>query len=793
MFRNYFKIALRNIQRQKAFSIINISGLAIGIACFIIIMLYVRFEFSYDDFHEKKDRIYRIYLHWTKLKYMSSNYYAITAAPMAPAMKEEFPEIVSSVRVHDVNDVLFTYENNSFYEKGIFADEDFLMMFSFELLKGSKESALTEPNSIIISKKLAKKYFGDEDPMNKILKYNKRINLTVKGVHADVPENSHLKFDFIISFITLDKTLGRNMTGWGSQNYHTYIEFQENFDYRELEDKLPEFMRKFEGDSNETMTFLLQPLKDVHLRSYFNFDIAEKSDIKYMYMFSIIAFVIMVIACINYMNLSTAKGTKRASEIGIRKVVGAHRRQLISQLMGETLFLTIISAIAAVLIVYLSLPYFNDFINKELELNIAENLSYVLWFTCIMIFVAIVSGSYSSLFLSSFSPIKVIKGKSGSGKISHSLRRLLVIFQFCITVFLIGGTTVVYDQMQYIKNKDLGFSREHIVVTQVRDNLVRSSYKAIRNKLIQNHNIVKVSSSEKLPYGFTSRTIAQIESKNGQFREIPHFWGYIDQDFIDLFGLRIIKGRNFSEDIRTDIDRGFIVSELLVEKMGWTDPIGKKVQVDGIDGQVIGIIRDFHHYSLHHEIGPVMLRCIEKAEYINYISIKIRPGNIRETVDQIKSTFTEINPNHTFVYFFLDDAFNDMYKSEQKLGSVFQVFTLLAIFISSLGLLGLVSFMAEQRKKEISIRKALGASVTDLVSLISIEFIKYTLTASIIALPATYYLMNNWLTNFTYRIDLGIGIFVFSTGMGVIIALLTVGYKSIRSAVSNPVDSLRYE
>ncbi|MCP4727319.1 MAG: FtsX-like permease family protein, partial [bacterium] len=528
MFRNYFKIALRNIQRQKAYSIINISGLAIGIACFILIMLYVQFEFSYDDFHEKKDRVYRIYMHWTSVQYMSSNYYAVTAAPMAQALKEEFPEVTHAVRIEGDSETLLTYGNKSFYERGIFTEDDFTDIFSFEFLKGDTHSALREPNTIIISENLAEKYFGDEDPIDKMLKYDEDVDLVVKGIYANVPENSHIKFDFIISFITLEKTLKRNMNRWGSQSYYTYIELQENYNYKEFEDKLPAFMRKFEGDSNETMTFLLQSLEDIHLKSYFNFDFAENSDIKYIYMFSIIAFVIMVIACINYMNLSTAKGTKRAAEIGIRKVVGAHRLQLISQFMGETIFLTLISAAAAVFIVFISLPYFTDFINKELELNISGNLSYVLWLAGLILFVSVVSGSYSALFLSSFSPIKVIKGKIVSGRSRLQFRSLLVVFQFCITVFLIGGTIVVYDQMQYIKNKDMGFDREQIFVVPVEDNFVKRGFAAIKNELIQNHNILKVTSSGSLPYGFTNRNTTNMEREDGEFSELPHFTGYVD-------------------------------------------------------------------------------------------------------------------------------------------------------------------------------------------------------------------------------------------------------------------------
>ncbi|MCP4727948.1 MAG: hypothetical protein GY863_23110, partial [bacterium] len=466
---------------------------------------------------------------------------------------------------------------------------------------------------------------------------------------------------------------------------------------------------------------------------------------------------------------------------------------LISQFMGETIFLTLIAAAAAVFIVFISLPYFNNFINKELELNIAGNLSYVLWLAGIVLFVSVVSGSYSALFLSSFSPIKVIKGKIINIRSRHQFRSLLVIFQFCITVFLIGGTVVVYDQMQYIKNKDMGFSREQIIVIPVEDNFVKRGYTTIKNELIQNHNILKVTSSGSLPYGFTNRNTTNMEREDGEFSELPHFTGYVDQDFIDLFGLQLLKGRNFSDDIPTDVSQGFIVNELLVEKMGWKEPIGKRIRFGETEGRVIGVVRNFHHYSLHHEIKPVIMKYFKNRNRIQYISIKIRPDNINDTVDLIRSTVDQYSVNHPYNYYFMDDAFNEMYLSEQKLGSIFRVFTFIAIFISCLGLFGLVSFLAEQNRKEISIRKVLGASVPKLVSLISFEFIKYTLIADIIALPAVFYLMNNWLNGFTYRIDLGIEFFMFSAGMGILIALLTVGYKSVRSAVSNPVDSLRYE
>ncbi len=793
MFRNYMKTALRNVQRHRAFSIINVSGLTIGIACFILIMLYVQFEFSYDNFHEKRDRIFRIYMHWESLTYMSSNYYAVTAAPMAPALKEEFPEVVKAVRIKNDDESLISYGEKSFYETGIFADEDFVDIFSFDFLSGDINSALTEPNSIIISDKIASKYFNDEEPLGKILKYNENIDLIVKGVLADIPENSHLKFEYIISFLTLDKTLNRTIDRWGSQSYYTYIELNEDCDYKEFEKKLPGFMGNYKGDSNGTMTFLLQPLYDIHLRSYFNFDPAETSDIKYIYMFSIVAFVIMIIACINYMNLSTAQGIKRTAEIGIRKVVGACRKQLISQFMGETFMLTIIAGATAVCSVYLILPYFNSFIGKELMLNISANISNVIWIFCIILFVAVVSGSYSSLFLSSFTPIKVIKGKLKSGSSHHRFRSILVIFQFCITIFLIGGTTIVYKQMKYIKNKDMGFDREHILVVPVEDSLVKKSYNSIKNELSNNHNIIEISSSGSLPYNFTNRNIAQFEREDGQFSQLPYFGGYIDSNFINLFGLRLTEGRDFSLNIPEDISKGFIVSELLVEQMGWEAPLGKLVRIDNIEGEVIGVIRNFHHYSLHHEIKPVVMRYIKRNSWIQYISVKIRPENIEDSIELISNTIAQYSLNHPFSYFFMDDAFNDLYKSDQKLGKIFRIFTLLAILISCLGLFGLVSFIAEQKRKEIGIRKALGASAAKLISILSVEFLKYAVIAGLIALPAAYYIMNSWLKNFTYRIEPGIEIFVFSAGLGVLISMMTVGYKSIMSAVSNPVDSLRDE
>lgn len=803
MLINYLKIALRNIKRHKGYSIINIAGLAVGISCFILLMLYVQYETSFDAFHKKADRIYRIIRKTPAHIYSGKELRAQTPGPLAQTLMKEYPEVIHATKIGlYFTELLFTHENQTFYEKGISADKNFFKVFSFQLEKGNPETALAEPFAIVLTERLAEKYFGAEEPIGKTIKINENYNVKITGIVREIPKNSHLQFDYIMSIISLKLTQGKNnyLVRWDTpNNFQTYIELHKDTDYKELEKKLPAFAKRYVGhlernQKGQMESYHLQPLKNIHLDSHVEDAISANSKKLYIYIFTIIACVILLIACINYMNLTTASASKRSREIGIRKVVGALRQQLIKQFLFESIILTVIAFSAAVLIVTLILPLFNSFIDRNITFNILGNSNIIVGFIALLIFTGILSGLYPSLVISSFQPVKILKGAHNSFSKKSSLRNSLVVFQFCLSILLIVGAVVIVKQLSFIRNKELGFNREQILVVTVRDDRILRSYPSIKNALLQYPNITGISKSNDLPITQGSTGDVFVEGTDaGPGNEFKPYIVYVDQDFLDVYEIELISGRNFSMEFTNESLNSVIINETAAKMLGWKEPIGKQCRTwPAENGKVIGVIQDFHFHSLYNRIEPLILT-YAPPHMGRYLSIKISSGNIEKTTDFINKTFKSFGSNRPLECFFLDDAFDSIYKAEQRLGVAFNYFSGLALFIACLGLSGLSSYIAETRTKEIGIRKVLGATAPRIAFLLYGKFALTILIANMIAFPIAYYASSKWLENFAYKISIDIWVFLLPAVISFAISFLTVSYQTIKAAYANPVDSLRYE
>jgi len=794
MIHNYMKIALRNIKRHKGYSFINIAGLAIGMTCFIFIMLYVQHELSFDNFHEKKDRIYRVIRRNPGQIFMGSDYYVDTPEPLAKAMMDDLPEVEHASRAGKLFNPLLSYKDSRFYENGIIADENFLNIFSFTLLRGDK-SGLSEPNTIYLTERLAKKYFGNEDPMNKIIDYRQfmeNYQLIVKGIIEDVPHNSHIRFDFIISFETWKNDPEKQDDfNWGKSIFYTYLTLEEVADYKFVESKLAGLFAKYTGNMYSGIQWMIEPLGTIHLHSDYNWDWAAITDIKYLYIFGAIGMVILLVACINYMSLATGRSAKRAREIGIRKVVGARNNQLIRQFLSESVILSILSAIISAAAVKLLLPVFNNFTGLPLTFNPLSN-SYILpGIFLLVMFTGIISGSYPALLLSSFRPVKVLKSGLFTSSKGANLRNFLVVFQFFTTVTLIVGTIVIYKQLLFIKNIDLGYKRDHVIVIESFDENIQRRYHVIKSELLKNPAITGVTRGH-LPMFITMRGTIEVENVESEMVTSRMYAAPVGYDYLNLFDMEIVAGRDFSREIATDETEGVIMNEEAVKRMGWDDPIGKKVNFWARkNGRVIGVVKNFNFFTLHERIEPVLLYL--GPDRAVWFAVRSQPEKMTETFNYVKETINRFTEKLPAGVSFMDDLFYAKYKTEQNLGEIMTVFAAIAIFIACLGLFGLASFTAERRTKEIGIRKVLGASVSEIFILLCREFTKWVLLANIIAWPVAYYFMNKWLQSFAFRINIGLGIFLTSGMIALAIALLTVSYQSIKAATANPVDSLRYE
>ncbi|MCP4724993.1 MAG: FtsX-like permease family protein [bacterium] len=799
MLKNYLKITFRNIKRYKGYSFLNISGLVIGITCSIIIFLYIQYEFSYDTFHEKADNIYRVVGKEPTNVFMGNNVFVVTQGILAPTLMEEYPEVISATRYRGAGGLL-GYKDQWFMERGgIFADENFLKVFSFPLVSGDRTSVLTEPLSIVLTKSLAEKLFGDNDPIGEIIYLNKQQDLKVTGILEDVPENSHVKFNFIVSFATLlsDPNRAASLNRWDSSSYRTYFQLDENTDYKEFENKLVAFVDKYVGersmsDEGENYSYILQPIKSIHLHSDVNWEFSDNNDIKYIYLYSIIGFFILLIACINYINLATARSLKRIKEIGIRKVVGAQRKQLFVQFIMEAVIFAVFALTISIILVNLLLPFINSIADRNIVMDISGNLQLIFCLSGIIIFVGMVSGIYPAVYVSAFQTVNALRSKGQSLLKNSIMRNVLVTGQFLISIVLIICTIIILNQLNYIKTKELGYDLENVIEVRLDQNY-NEIISSLRQELLSNSKILNVSSGNCSPMMIDSKSSYRVEDNVGEMPYKQIYQGYIDYSYINIFDISLSEGRNFSRNYITDIENSVLINEAVVREMGWEEPIGKKIKRSRGEQEfrVIGVLKDFHFMSMYMEIKPLIIH--PRVENYSTAFIKMDQGNIPETIDFIKKTTAEFNPGYPFSFSFLTDDYNEMYESEQRLATIFIWFSGLAILIACMGLFGLISFVAESRTKEIGIRKVLGANIPGMIVLLIREFIKLIILANIIAWPVAWISMNNWLSNYAYKIDLGISVFILAGSVSLLIALATISYQSIKASISNPVDSLRYE
>jgi len=790
MFINYFKIALRQIKRQKGYSFINISGLAVGMACCILILLWVQDEFSYDKFHENADHICRVIKIWRKGEIA---HYATTPAPLAQALKEDIPEISNSARFDPAGQMTVAYDKKVFYENNVaYADPSYFELFTFPFTKGDPRTALSNPNSIVLTENMAHKYFGAEDAVGKTLRINNQYDFLVTGVMKNIPRNSHMQFDFLIPFIRIKQIQGRGQethVDWHNTSFYTYVLLEKNIPYQGVSGKISEYLKKHIPES--TSSLYLQPLKRIHLySSNLRLDIAT-GNITYIYIFSAMAFFILVIAGINFMNLATARSARRSIEIGMRKVIGASRGNLVRQFFGESVVLSFLVLVVAIAIVSNVLPVFNTLSGKAISLGALLNINFILALISIAFLSGILSGSYPALFLSSFQPVVVLKSSFRTGLKGALFRRVLVIFQFSLMIILIIGTIVIYDQLEYIQNSKLGFDKEHLIYLPMNDD-VRSRYEPFKNDLLENSDILSVSASSSPPYwGMDIATQdvnwgGKIPGEDFLMRGVG-----VDYDFIETFKIEMAEGRNFSREFSTD-KTNYILNSSAVEAMKLQSPLGKQLTLMGNTGSIIGIVKDYHFKPLNLLLEPLVLRLYE-PKWLNFIYVRIKPEDISGILRSMENRWKQFFPGIPFQYSFVDQTLANVYLSVERIGSLLRYFTILAIVIACLGLFGLSAYIAEQRTKEIGIRKVLGATVPGVALLLSREFIKWVLIANLMAWPVAYFVMKGWLNNFAYRTRLGLDIFILSGLLAFAIALLTVSFQSIKAALTNPVDNLRYE
>ena len=807
MFKNYLKIALRNILKYKGYSIINIAGLTIGIACCLVIILYVKDELSYDRFHSKADRIYRVIEH-VKIDGVGEES-ASMPFPFGETIPVEFPDAIeASVRLFNFQSPTLSLEYGTSGEKRFneprfyFADSNFFQIFDFELVRGNAETALDEPNSIVITESMVPKYFGDEDPMGKTLRYQNALNLQVTGIAKDVPANSHIQFDFLASFSTIRPIFG----GQYPQNWYwnpcwTYVLLSEGVSPDYVESRFPEMIEKyFPQVIKDKTTIFMQPLTDIHLKSNLDYEMHPNSNESYVYIFSAIAVFILLIACINFMNLATARSANRSREVGMRKVLGAFRIQLVKQFIGESLLLSFISAVLAVISVQLFLPVFNNFASKAIAMDFLGDAFLLLIVFLIALFVGAVSGIYPALFLSAFQPAAVLKGSTTKGASNTLLRKGLVVVQFAVSIILLIGTTILFEQLNFLQNKNLGFDKDKVIMVHAYNSGLATWYDTFKGQILQDPRVLNATVMEEALGSKNQTATYQPEgSPNNQSHQIPRLLGHFD--FTETLGMEMAAGRGFSKEYAADTLNSLIINEAAAKFFGWTpeEAIGKRID-QGIGQQVlsrriVGVIKDFNYASLHNPIKPFILELPQNQFQMNifmrYIAVKVNTDDFQSTIAFLEEKFREVVPNRSFEYFFLDDNLNKLYDAETKMSKVFTAFSILAIFIACLGLFSLASFTAEQRTKEVGIRKVMGASVIGIVGLISKEFIILVIAANIIAWPLANFVMNNWLETFAYRIYFGWGTFLISGLTALVIAMLTVSYQAFKAATANPVDSIR--
>ena len=785
MFTNYLKIVIRNFLKYKAYSFINVAGLAIGMACTILILLWIQDELSYDRFHKNADQIYRV----VKYSDYGGNelHVALTPGPLSQAMKEELPEVIKATSF-DFAGGMVKYKNKSFnYVEVACVEPDFFDIFSFPLIQGDAESALSNKNSIILTRQLAARIFGNEDPIGKILTFNKRYDYKVTGIMENISRHSHLQFKCIIPFKKLED-FGRSVNDWKPNSFYTYIMLKKSVSENEFNEKIKNFKRNHYSDCRDFL--YIQPLNKIHLYSNFSYDISGHGDIKYVTIFSLIAGFVLLIACINFVNLTTALSGNRKKEVAMRKVVGATRRTLISQFLGESIFMSFLAIMIAILLVSLLLPYYNQLSAKELTLFSHGAISLIFSLLMTILVTGMFAGSYPAFLLSAFQPVKVLKGILPTNLKGLHFRKILVVIQFALSVFLMISSLVISSQLKYIQTRKLGFEKEHLIYATISFEY-ETKYDALKSELLKWPGITHITKMRNFPTSdhINSSSDLNWQGKNPEDKYLFCFHD-VDYDMFETFGMTMAEGRSFSRLFPTDTT-AYVLNEKAVDIMGIENPVGKMFSRGDRIGKIIGVVKNFHFKSLKNEIEPLVFRL--PTNHARRIFIKISSNDILRTMNYIESTWKMFVPDYQAEFGFLNDAYDKLYRSEKRMGKLVGYFTFLAIFISCLGLFGLASFTIERRTKEIGIRKVLGATVPGIIRLLSKEFIILVVISNLIAWPLAYYGAKKWMQNFAYHIDLSWLYFVISGLLVLFIAIMVVSFQSLKVAFTNPVESLRYE
>jgi putative ABC transport system permease protein len=806
--KNYFKVALRNIFRYKSYSLITIAGLAVGLASCFLILLFVQFELSYDRFHLKAPQIYRLALDHGFIAPGQAFRHTGTCAPLASALLKEFPEIKDAVRMDSPfrgNTQIFVRKGEEWIkeEKFLLADSSLFSIFSFPFLKGDPEKALQDPYSLVLTEEMAQKYFESEDPIGKMISIQRRdalisaasqssiFDFKVTGVLKNIPSNSHFHFDFVIPFTFMNTLYDFNyLENWHSFNFVTYILLHPEASPADLEKKFPVFVKKYMGENERQPSIFLQPLTRIHLYSHLFGEIEATSDVKYLYYYSIIGILILIIACINFTNLSTARASLRTREVGMRKVVGAQRKQLINQFLSESVVLALLALPLAIVLAELFLPLFNSIVNRSLAIRYFADIKMTLAMIAITLLAGLISGIYPAFLISAYQPVRVLKGISERRGGRSLVRSILVVTQFAFSIFFISLTLLVVRQLSFVRQKDLGFDREFVGYLNLPSKAVSQQADALKSELLKNYLIRGVAVSNHLPFKTIEKTSIWWESAP-QDTEVNMNGIGTDSDFLATMGIPLVSGKNFSSGQSVS----YLLNEAALKTLGWKTPgeaIGRPFQYGTYPrGEIVGVVRDFHYKSLYEKIEPLVIH--NSRRFTRFLLVKIGPGNLDDALQHMRKVWKSFEPDIPFEFVFLDDYMNTLYQNDQRTRTIFAISSFLTIFIASLGLFNLASFSVIQRTKEIGIRKVLGASVSRIVAMLCRDFVRLVILANVIAWPLAYFAMSRWLQNFAYRVNISLIPFILSAVLAFFAALVTIFFHSLKTALANPVESLRYE
>ena len=791
MLATYLKIGIRYLFRNRFFSIINLTGLTIGLTCFILIGFYIQYELSYDHQHEKADQIYRVAQVQKGNEFQGTDRFAVAPKPLAPTLKAQFPEVESATTI-TLDETLVSTENKSFYADGLFADAFLFDVFTYPLVEGTATAALEDPQSVIITSTMAKKHFGEVSPLGRTLQLEEDKTLTVKGVLKDLPRNQHFSFDYITSI--QNYRYFEESSSWSSNNYYAYIVLPEDYDPDVLNQKMKVLETYTQPAYEEfpfTATYYLQALKDIHLKSNINFEIGPISDIKYLYLAASIGIIMLLLALMNYTNLTTARTAARLKELGVQKVLGAKKTQVTGQFVTESFILTSSSLVLAFIIAFSLLPTFNALIGSHIPTSAYEKTPVILLIMAIVLVFGSLSGLYPALLSAGVTPVKALKSARFTTHSGITVRNTMVILQFAASIILAISSMVIYLQLNFISHKQLGYNKDQIVYVHLQQTDFYNKKQLIKEELLGHPQIKKVTLSSNIPIHSDNQTIIEQWEGNPGDQSIQIYRNYVDADYLKVFEMELAAGRNFSDTFPTDSTESVLLNQAAVKKLGWTSPIGKSFH----GKQVIGVLKDYHFQPFKFTIEPLLVgyRTKHRSFYSSYIAIKLGVGDLENTLAHIQSVMQTHIPEIPFSYAFMNESFEYLYRSEKRFGGVFIIFTIIALFIACMGLLGLVTQKISERAKEIGVRKVLGASLVNIVLLFSKDFLRLVAVAVIVAIPFGWWGMESWLQNFAYRIEINWTVFLLAAALGLGVAFLTIGMQTITAAKRSPVHSLNEE